>query len=138
RAVNVARARENVGKQVVQQSRIQCYNCKEYGNVARQSQKPKWAKDLACHKEKMLLCKQEEAGIQLSVEQVYWRDDTNDEPEDHKLEAHYLYMTKIQEVTPDVADNFGPIFVDEPLQKIQNNDDNYNVFANDREHPNQP
>ncbi|GKD41544.1 hypothetical protein Tco_1261751 [Tanacetum coccineum] len=35
---------------------------------------------------------------------------TDDEPEDHELEAHYLYMAQIQEVTPDAADNFGPIF----------------------------
>ncbi|GJT79972.1 hypothetical protein Tco_1054314 [Tanacetum coccineum] len=38
-------------------------------------------------KEKILLCKKEEAGIQLSAEQVDWRDDTNDEPEDQELEA---------------------------------------------------
>ncbi|GJT27430.1 hypothetical protein Tco_0907705 [Tanacetum coccineum] len=38
------------------------------------------------------------------------RDDTDDEPEDQELEAHYLYMAQIQEVTPDVADNSGPIF----------------------------
>ncbi|GJU23207.1 retrovirus-related pol polyprotein from transposon TNT 1-94 [Tanacetum coccineum] len=38
RVVNVAGARENVGTQVVQQSQIQCYNCKEYGHVARNSQ----------------------------------------------------------------------------------------------------
>nr|GEV00621.1 hypothetical protein [Tanacetum cinerariifolium] len=30
------------------------------------------------------------------------------------------------------------IFDVEPLQKVQNDDDNYNVFANDREHPEQP
>ncbi|GJX65091.1 hypothetical protein Tco_0299434 [Tanacetum coccineum] len=47
-------------------------------------------------------------------------------------------MAKIQEVTPDDADNSGPIFDAEPLQKVQNDDDNYNVFANDREHPEQP
>nr|GFD06457.1 hypothetical protein [Tanacetum cinerariifolium] len=28
--------------------------------------------------EKMLLCKQEEAGIQLNAEQADWRDDTNE------------------------------------------------------------
>ncbi|GKB59070.1 retrovirus-related pol polyprotein from transposon TNT 1-94 [Tanacetum coccineum] len=86
-------------------------------NVARECQKPKRAKDAAYHKEKMLLCKQEEVGIQLSVELADWRDDTDDEPEDQKLEAHYLYMAQIQEVTPDAADNSGPIFDAEPLQR---------------------
>ncbi|GKA33027.1 hypothetical protein Tco_0719394 [Tanacetum coccineum] len=73
--------------------------------------------NVAYHKDKMLFCKKEEAGIQLSAKQVDWRDDTDDEPEDQELEAHYLYMAQIQEVTPDVADNSGPIFDTEPLQK---------------------
>ncbi|GKG30992.1 hypothetical protein Tco_0423480, partial [Tanacetum coccineum] len=47
-------------------------------------------------------------------------------------------MAKIQEITRDAADNFGPIFDTEPLQKVQNNNDNYNVFSNDREHLEQP
>nr|GEU56748.1 hypothetical protein [Tanacetum cinerariifolium] len=38
----------------------------------------------------------------------------------------------------DAADNSGPIFDVEPLQKVQNDNDNYNVFANDREHLEQP
>ncbi|GJW01353.1 retrovirus-related pol polyprotein from transposon TNT 1-94 [Tanacetum coccineum] len=63
RAINVAGARENVGTPVVQKSGIQCYNCKEYGHVSRECQKPKRVKDAAYHKEKMLLCKQEEAGV---------------------------------------------------------------------------
>ncbi|GKB47822.1 retrovirus-related pol polyprotein from transposon TNT 1-94, partial [Tanacetum coccineum] len=104
RAVNVVGAREN---------------------VARKYQKLKRVKDVAYHKEKMLLCKQKEAVVQLSDEQVDWRDDANDEPEDQELEAHYLYIAQIQEVTPDVADNSGPIFDDD-------------VFANDRQHPEQP
>ncbi|GJX92392.1 hypothetical protein Tco_0345718, partial [Tanacetum coccineum] len=39
-----------------------------------------------------------------------WRDDTDDEPDDQELEAHYMYMAQIKEVTPDAAENFGPIF----------------------------
>nr|GEV70287.1 hypothetical protein [Tanacetum cinerariifolium] len=38
---NVVRARENVGTPVLQKSKIQCYNYKEYGHVARECQKPK-------------------------------------------------------------------------------------------------
>ncbi|GJV35385.1 hypothetical protein Tco_1407862 [Tanacetum coccineum] len=106
-------------------------------NVAREYQKLKRAKDAAYHKDKMLLCKQEEARFQLNVEQDDWRDDTDDEPADQELEAHYMYMAQIQKVTPDDADNSGPIFDAEPLQKVQNNYDNYNVFAIECEHPEQ-
>ncbi|GJZ12271.1 retrovirus-related pol polyprotein from transposon TNT 1-94 [Tanacetum coccineum] len=55
RIVYVAGVRENIGTQVVQQYEIQCYNCKEYWHVARECQNPKRAKDVAYHKEKMLL-----------------------------------------------------------------------------------
>nr|GFB11476.1 hypothetical protein [Tanacetum cinerariifolium] len=36
RIVNIAEAMENVGTPVVQKSGIRCYNCKEYGHVARE------------------------------------------------------------------------------------------------------
>ncbi|GKC81741.1 hypothetical protein Tco_1137458, partial [Tanacetum coccineum] len=85
---NNLKTSSNTSTHVVHQSGIQFFNCKEYGHVARECQKPKR------------------------------RDDTDDEPEDQELEAYYLYMAQIQE--------------------IQNDDDNYNVFANDREHHVQP
>nr|GFD43257.1 hypothetical protein [Tanacetum cinerariifolium] len=105
RSGNVAGARETVGSSMVQKSGIQCYNCKEYGHVARECQKPKRAKDVAYHIENMLLCKQEEARIQLNADQADWKDDTDDQ----ELKAHYMYMAKIQEVSPDAVDS-GPIF----------------------------
>nr|GEY27868.1 hypothetical protein [Tanacetum cinerariifolium] len=143
--VNVARARETVGIMVVQKYGIHCYNCKEYGHVARECQKLKRAKDaayhkekmlLSYHKEKMLLCKQEEAVFQLNAEKADWKDDTDDEPKDLELKAHYMYMAQIQEVNPDAADNSRPIFDSELLQKVPNND-NYNMFAIESEHPEQ-
>nr|GEX14003.1 hypothetical protein [Tanacetum cinerariifolium] len=76
------------------------------------------------------------AGARENAEQADWRDDTDDELEDQELKAHYMYMAQLQEVTPDAVDNSGPILVTEPLQKVSNND-NYNVFAIEREHPEQ-
>ncbi|GJV73980.1 retrovirus-related pol polyprotein from transposon TNT 1-94 [Tanacetum coccineum] len=70
-------------------------------------QKPKRVKDAAYHKEKMLLCKQVEAGVQLNAEQADWKDDTDDESEEQELEAHYMYMAQIQEVTPVSVDILG-------------------------------
>nr|GFB97167.1 hypothetical protein [Tanacetum cinerariifolium] len=90
------------------------YESQRSGNVAGAretvgSSMPKRAKDTAYHREKMLLCKQEEAGIQLNVEQADWKDDTDDQ----ELEAHYMYMAKLQQVSPDVVDS-RPIFDKEP------------------------
>nr|GFB20814.1 hypothetical protein [Tanacetum cinerariifolium] len=77
------------------------YESQRIGNVAG-------AREIvAYHREKMLLCKQEEAGIQLNAEQANWKDDTDDESEDQELEAHYIYMAKIQEASPDAVDS-GP------------------------------
>ncbi|GJU56294.1 integrase, catalytic region, zinc finger, CCHC-type containing protein, partial [Tanacetum coccineum] len=77
--------------QVVRQTGIQCYNCKEFGHVAREY----------------------------------------DEPKDQDLEAHYMYMEKIQEVIPDAATNSRPIFDIEPLQKVHNSDANITPDSSD-------
>nr|GFA06814.1 hypothetical protein [Tanacetum cinerariifolium] len=135
RTGTIAGARDTVGSSMVHKSGIQCYNYKKYGHVARECQKPKRAKDAAYHREKMLLCKQEEAGIQLNAEQADWRDDTDDESNDQELEAHYMYMAKLQQVSPDAVDS-GPIFDIEPEQKVQNND-HYDVFVIEYQHSEQ-
>nr|GFC40834.1 hypothetical protein [Tanacetum cinerariifolium] len=88
---------------MVQKSGIQCYNCKEYRHVARECQKPKRAKDTVYHREKMLLCKQEEAGIQMNAEQADWRDDTDDESDNQELEAHYIEQTNQNDEDVDLA-----------------------------------
>ncbi|GJS46410.1 gag-pol polyprotein [Tanacetum coccineum] len=69
RAVNVTGARENVGTPVMQKSGIQCYNCKEYGHVSRECQKPKRLIE----------------------------DDTDDESDDLELEAHICTFTDSRE-----------------------------------------
>nr|GFB06402.1 hypothetical protein [Tanacetum cinerariifolium] len=51
------------------------------------------------------------------------------------LLSHYMYMAKIQEVSPDAVDS-GPIFDTEPEQKVQN-DDHYDVFAIECQHSEQ-
>ncbi|GKD04202.1 gag-pol polyprotein, partial [Tanacetum coccineum] len=89
--------KETIGNQVVQKTGIQCFNCKEYGHFAKECRKPKREKDYEYHKEKMILCKQESKGVPLSAEQDEWLHDTAEESAEQKLEAHYMYMAKIQE-----------------------------------------
>nr|GEV72297.1 hypothetical protein [Tanacetum cinerariifolium] len=131
RTVNVARARENVGSPVVQQSGIHCFNCKEFGHFAKKCRKPKRVKDSAYHKEKMLLCKQAEEGVPLQAEQYDWLAETDEEIDEPELEAHYSNMAKIQEV---LTANSGTD--SKPMERVQN-DAGYNVFANDLQHSEQ-
>nr|GEY87368.1 retrovirus-related Pol polyprotein from transposon TNT 1-94 [Tanacetum cinerariifolium] len=98
RTMNVAGARENAGSPVVQQSGIQCFNCKEFGHFAKECRKPKRVKDFAYHKEKMLMYKQAEKGVPLQAEQYDWLAEMDEEIDEMELEAHYSYMAKIQEV----------------------------------------
>ncbi|GJU42104.1 hypothetical protein Tco_1195061, partial [Tanacetum coccineum] len=52
----------------------------------------------------------------------------DEEIEKRKLEAHYGFMEKIQEVLPAESS-----FTHTPLEQVQNNDEK-NVFANERQH----
>nr|GEV90836.1 hypothetical protein [Tanacetum cinerariifolium] len=128
KTMNVAGARENVGSPVVQQFGIQCFNCMEFCHFAKEFRKPKRVKDSTYHKKKMFLCKQAKKGVPLQAEQYDWLADTDEEIDEHELEAHYSYMAKIQEVL--TADSG---IDSEPLEQVQN-DTGYNVFANDLQH----
>ncbi|GKD64125.1 hypothetical protein Tco_1306233 [Tanacetum coccineum] len=94
--------------------------------------KPKRVKDYSYHKEKMLLCKQAEKGVPLQAEQVDWLADTDEEIDEQELEAHYSFMANIQEVLPAESSS-----TDTPLEQVRY-DDEYNVFANERQHSEQP
>ncbi|GJS01416.1 hypothetical protein Tco_1113327 [Tanacetum coccineum] len=41
--------------------------------------------DVAIKEKNVILCKHEEAGVQLNAEQADWKDDTDDESEEHEL-----------------------------------------------------
>ncbi|GKG57967.1 hypothetical protein Tco_0589578, partial [Tanacetum coccineum] len=51
---------------------------------------------------------------------------SDEEIDKQKLEAHYSYMEKIQEVSPEESSSTG-----QPLEQVQNHDEN-DVFANMR------
>nr|GEV74170.1 Gag-Pol polyprotein [Tanacetum cinerariifolium] len=124
---NTSRANQDISPRI---NKSTGFENQRIGNVAGARE------TVAYQREKMLLCKQEEAGIQLNAEQADWRDDTDDELEDQELEAHYMYMAQLQEVSLDAASS-GPIFDTEPVQKVSTND-HYNVFAIESKHPKQP
>nr|GEU58586.1 hypothetical protein [Tanacetum cinerariifolium] len=85
RTMTVVRARENVGSPVVQQTGIQCFNCKEFGYFSKECRNPKRVKDSTYHKEKMLLCKQAEQGVPLQAEHevVSPESNSNAKPLEH-------------------------------------------------------
>nr|GEY69943.1 retrovirus-related Pol polyprotein from transposon TNT 1-94 [Tanacetum cinerariifolium] len=126
-------ARENVGSPAVQQSGIQCFNCKEFGHFAKECKKPKRVKDFAYHKEKMLLCKQAEKGVSLQSEQYDWLADMYEEINEQELEAHYSYMTKIQEVpTADTCTDSEPLEQDDSYVILDSPDMCDDVIQNDQ------
>ncbi|GKD20842.1 hypothetical protein Tco_1222545 [Tanacetum coccineum] len=75
---------------------------------------------------------QVEQGVPLQAEQADWLEDTDEEIDEQELEAHYSYMAKIQEVSPEESSSTG-----QPLEQVQNHDEN-DVFANVRRHSEQP
>ncbi|GJY52741.1 retrovirus-related pol polyprotein from transposon TNT 1-94 [Tanacetum coccineum] len=108
----------------------------QFGNqrtmIVAGARKPKRVKDYAYHKEKMMMCKQAEQGVPLQAEQADWLEDTDEEIDEQELEAHYSYMAKIQDVSPEGTSSTG-----QPLEQVQNHDES-NVYDNVRRHSEQP
>nr|GFB21032.1 hypothetical protein [Tanacetum cinerariifolium] len=104
------------------------YENQQIGNVAEARE------TVAYHREKMLLCKQEEARIQLNAKQADWRDDTDDdELEDQELEAHYMYMAQLQQQSKFVHDTY-PIEQDAQnviIDSLDMSDDREEIDQND-------
>ncbi|GJV14704.1 retrovirus-related pol polyprotein from transposon TNT 1-94 [Tanacetum coccineum] len=89
RTMTVVGTRETVGSPVVQQTGIQCFNCKGFGHYAKECRKPKRVKDYTYHKENMMICKQAEQGVPLQIEQADWLADTDEEiDEQDTLQFH--------------------------------------------------
>nr|GEZ17109.1 integrase, catalytic region, zinc finger, CCHC-type, peptidase aspartic, catalytic [Tanacetum cinerariifolium] len=65
------------------------------------------------------------------AKQADWLEDTDEKIDDQELEAHYSLMANILEVLPVDSSS-----IDTPLEHVQN-DDEYNAFANERQHSEQ-
>nr|GEX58186.1 hypothetical protein [Tanacetum cinerariifolium] len=97
--VTVVGARKTIGSQVVQQTGIRCFNCKEFGHFTKECRKPKRAKDFTYHKEKMLLCKQVEKDSGTDTEPLEKTDQNAKECDDERvalanLNANLTFDTK--------------------------------------------
>ncbi|GJX03988.1 hypothetical protein Tco_0189904 [Tanacetum coccineum] len=97
----------------------------------RECRKPSGVRTRVSQGEGWRMCKQAE-GVPLQAEQADWLEDTDEEIDEQELEAHYSYMAKIQEVSPEESSSSG-----QPLEQVQNHDEN-DVFDNVRRHSEQP
>nr|GFC42757.1 hypothetical protein [Tanacetum cinerariifolium] len=126
--MNIVGARENVGSPIVQQSGIQCFNCKEFGHFAKECIKPKRVKDSTYHKEKMLLCKQAEKGVQFDIGYNVFANDLQHSEQYESISNTCLVETDDSNVFP-----YLPDMCNDDIQNDQNDvesDDERVALAN--------
>ncbi|GJV94927.1 hypothetical protein Tco_1546504 [Tanacetum coccineum] len=125
--------RENSSSPVVQQNGIHALTARAWTLCQGMPGSQSWfIKTTRNHKERWMMCKQAEQGVPLQAEQADWLEDTDEEIDEQELEAHYSYMAKIQEVSPEESSS-----TSQPLEQVQNHDEN-DVFANVRRYSEQP
>ncbi|GKB44268.1 integrase, catalytic region, zinc finger, CCHC-type containing protein [Tanacetum coccineum] len=118
RTITVTGARVTVSSQVVQQTGIKCFNCKEFCHFAKECRKPKRVKDSIYHKEKMLLCKQAEKAI--------WQRSRRQHSEQPESISNTCVVEKVNSnVIPDSLD-----MCDNDIQTDQNAEKEHVALAN--------
>nr|GEZ16378.1 hypothetical protein [Tanacetum cinerariifolium] len=106
---------------MVRKFRIQCYNCKDFGHVARECQKLKRAKDAAYHREKMLLW------IQSTQEKFKFMAAADASKETERVKANCILENNLQQAsTLGTQSDKAPIYdsdksVETPIQHPQPN-----------------
>nr|GEU96646.1 retrovirus-related Pol polyprotein from transposon TNT 1-94 [Tanacetum cinerariifolium] len=106
--ITIAGAKENVGNRVVHQTGIECFNCKEFGHSAKEC-------------------------VPLSAEQGDWLNNTDKEPDEQELEAHYIQHSEqpktindtyvVEMVDSNVVPNSSDMCADE--EQADQNDEEY-------------
>ncbi|GKE88836.1 hypothetical protein Tco_1566311, partial [Tanacetum coccineum] len=72
-----------------------------------------------------------QSGLKTTPEQADWLEDTNEEIDEQELEAHYSYMEKIQEVSPEESSS-----TSQPLEQKDDSNvipDSSNICTNDNQ-----
>nr|GEW62684.1 hypothetical protein [Tanacetum cinerariifolium] len=118
RVVVVVGNKETVGQQIVQQTKIKCFNCNGLGTWLRSARQSRDNMIMSATRKICCYVRRNQLGGQLSAKEYNWFIDSNEEPEDRELEAHYIYMAKIQEGIPEATQDNRPTYDTKPMENV--------------------